>query len=105
VGSAAEASCGLQLPAIAAAAKVFPVGRSEDPCATGELVQVEVAAVVQFEEGGPVSRPHHIGQVREWKNAGLTVSNRQRLLRSEVLPGFQCSVAVDGRAVVSQQGQ
>jgi len=55
VGAATEARYGLELPAVAAALEMLPVGLVEDPCPVRELVQVEVAAVVQFEEDRPVS--------------------------------------------------
>ena len=60
VGSAAEASYGLELPAVAAAPEMFPIGLVEDPCPVRELVQVEVAAVVQFEEDRPISRQRDV---------------------------------------------
>ena len=60
VGAAAESSYGLELPAVAAVLEMLPVGLVEDTCPMRELVQVEVAAVVQFEEDRPVSRQRDV---------------------------------------------
>ena len=59
-GSAAEARYGLKLPAVAAALEMLPVGLVQHPCPVRELVQVKVAAVVQFEEDRPVSRQRDV---------------------------------------------
>jgi hypothetical protein len=60
VGSAAEASYGLELPAVAPAPETLPVRLVQDPCPVRELVQVEIGPVVQFEEDRPVSDLHLI---------------------------------------------
>ena len=58
VSSSAEAGYGLEL--VAAAPEMLPVGLVEDSCPVRELVQVEVAAVVQLEEDRPVSRQRNV---------------------------------------------
>jgi hypothetical protein len=67
-GSTAAASYGLEFPAVAAAPEMFPISFVEDPCPVRQLVQVEIAAVVQFEEDRPVSRQRDVPGLRA--NAG-----------------------------------
>ena len=96
VGSVVEASYALELSAIAAAPEMFPVGLVEDPCPVRELVQVEIAAVVQFEEDRSVRGKRDVPGLRA--NAGKHLACRSHHV-GQRLPAWD-GRADDGRACV-----